>query len=60
MIVIEKEICDFCGTCVAVCQPDAIFLTERDIIIDLQICTECANCVVVCPVGAARKLSSED
>lgn len=59
MIVIDKEICDFCGTCVAVCQPDAIFLTERDIVIDREKCTECENCIVVCPVGAVRRETGE-
>jgi MinD superfamily P-loop ATPase len=59
MIVIDKEICDFCGTCVAVCHPDAIFLTERDIVIDREKCTECENCIVVCPVGAVRRDAGE-
>jgi MinD superfamily P-loop ATPase len=59
MIVIDKEICDFCGTCVAVCRPDAIFLTERDIVIDREKCTECENCIVVCPVGAVRGETGE-
>jgi len=60
MIVVDRELCDFCGTCVAVCQPDAIFLAERDIRIDLEKCTECENCVIACPVGAMREVSDED
>jgi len=50
MIVIDKERCDFCGTCVAVCPPDAIELREADIRIDEATCTNCKLCVYVCPV----------
>jgi len=50
MILIKKEFCDFCGTCVSVCPPDCIELKEFDIIIDQEACTDCKLCVYVCPI----------
>ena len=52
MIEVEKEKCDFCGACVAVCIVDCIELFEKDIEIDFNICTECKFCIYVCPVEA--------
>ena len=51
MILIHSERCDFCGTCVAVCPPDAIELLEAEIRIDEATCTNCKLCVTVCPVA---------
>ena len=48
-IVQKKDLCDFCGTCVAVCPTDAIELREARLQIDKQKCTVCMNCVNVCP-----------
>ncbi len=47
----DPQICDFCGTCVAVCPHDAIDLFEADFHIDEK-CTVCRNCIHVCPVRA--------
>ena len=47
----NNTICDFCGTCVAVCPHDSIELSEADLKI-LDTCTLCRNCVDVCPVDA--------
>ena len=49
MIIIKNDLCDFCGTCVAVCQADAIELFEARLVIDQEKCTDCLNCVKVCP-----------
>ncbi|NQS97759.1 MAG: 4Fe-4S binding protein [candidate division Zixibacteria bacterium] len=49
-LLIRTEICDFCGSCVAVCPMDCIELTESEISIDLSICDFCMNCVKVCPI----------
>lgn len=48
----DPLICDFCGTCVAVCPQDAIELQEADFNIFEERCTLCKNCVYVCPVRA--------
>lgn len=49
MILIKDNLCDFCGTCVSVCPPDAIELKEAEIKI-ADTCTECKLCVYVCPI----------
>lgn len=51
MIVAKNDLCDFCGTCVAVCPEDAITLYEARLVIDHDTCTECLNCVNICPVS---------
>ena len=50
-IAYNRHLCDFCGTCVAVCPHDAIELPEVDLIITEK-CTRCMNCVYICPVRA--------
>ena len=49
-----RALCDFCGTCVAVCPHDAIELSESDLEIDTEKCTLCLNCVHICPVRALK------
>ena len=53
-IVFNRELCDFCGTCVGVCPPDAIELMESDLRITEK-CTLCMNCVYICPVRALEE-----
>ena len=55
MINILKELCDLCGTCVAVCEKDAIELTEFELIIDEEKCVLCMSCVDVCPFEALEE-----
>ncbi|MCK4904272.1 MAG: 4Fe-4S binding protein, partial [Candidatus Marinimicrobia bacterium] len=50
MIKVDKDECDFCGACVAVCPVDCIELFEKDIEIDFKKCTECKLCIYVCPI----------
>ncbi|MEA1972619.1 MAG: 4Fe-4S binding protein [Candidatus Cloacimonadota bacterium] len=52
---INKNLCDICGTCVAVCPADAIVVSEFEVIINNEKCTECMNCVKVCPIKAISK-----
>lgn len=61
-IQIDKETCDLCGTCVAVCPENVMTLTATELSIDHSGCTRCSKCVWVCPVRAlelvnARKAS---
>ena len=53
MIIVNKSLCDYCGTCVAVCDGDAIDLFHEDIRINHPKCVRCMKCVQVCPIGAA-------
>lgn len=54
MIVIDKEKCDFCGTCVAICPENCIELLEREIHIIENQCTECKLCIYVCPIDIIK------
>jgi dissimilatory sulfite reductase (desulfoviridin) alpha/beta subunit len=51
-IIYHRNLCDFCGTCVAVCPHDAIELAEADLQILDDRCTVCFNCVHICPIHA--------
>lgn len=50
MIKVDKDTCDYCGACVAVCPVDCIELFEKYIEIDNKICTDCKLCIYVCPI----------
>ena len=51
-IEIAHEKCDLCGSCVGVCPPDCIIMTERALFIVAEKCIQCGICLVACPVGA--------
>lgn len=53
-----RELCDYCGTCVAVCPHDAIELLEFDLNITDR-CTVCQKCVDICPISALEVLHEE-
>ena len=52
LMKIINELCDICGTCVAVCPVDAITVSEFIVEINNDICTSCLNCLKVCPAKA--------
>ena len=49
---INRDLCDVCGTCVAVCPVDAIIVSEFEVNIDNEKCIDCLNCLKVCPIKA--------
>ncbi len=51
MLTIDKDKCDECATCVAVCPADALCLAQH-LSVDTGRCTECGTCVKVCAFGA--------
>ncbi|GAB4460659.1 MAG: 4Fe-4S binding protein [Anaerolineae bacterium] len=51
-VIVDHELCCYCGACVAVCPPDAIFLTDSFLAIDQETCTACERCTKMCPVHA--------
>ena len=52
---INKDLCDICGTCVAVCPVDAIVVGEFEVQIDNEKCTGCLNCLKICPAEAIKE-----
>ena len=50
MIHIKENLCDFCGTCVAVCPTDCIEVREASISIEDESCIDCDLCVEICPI----------
>ncbi len=50
MIHIKENLCDFCGTCVAVCPADCIEVREASISIEDESCIDCDLCVEICPI----------
>ena len=51
-ITVERERCDLCGACVAVCEPLAIRIAGVSLEYDAAACTACRDCVITCPVEA--------
>ena len=54
MIRVDHTCCDLCGTCVALCPPDAIEMEETRLHIVDERCTSCELCIWVCPVEALQ------
>jgi len=52
MIIVDKELCSYCGTCVAVCPKNIIELVDTHLQIEESKCIKCEICVNCCPVGA--------
>lgn len=50
---INKEKCDGCGTCLAVCPKCAMIMSDKAEII-ARLCVNCKLCVKICPVGAVE------
>ncbi|HCX73614.1 MAG TPA: 4Fe-4S ferredoxin [Candidatus Cloacimonas sp.] len=49
---INRNLCDVCGTCAAVCSVAAITISEFKVEIDNEVCINCGNCKLVCPIKA--------
>ena len=54
-MIINRELCDICGTCVAVCPSDAIIVSEFFVTINNDKCAECLKCLKVCPIKAIEE-----
>jgi Fe-S-cluster-containing hydrogenase component 2 len=54
MIVVDKDECTGCETCVPVCPVEAISMVDDKAQIDPDTCTECESCVAECPVEAIK------
>ena len=52
LIVVKKDLCDLCGTCVGVCPVNCMELTEMELSIDAETCILCRFCIDICPIEA--------
>jgi len=53
--VVDKNLCEGCGSCEAVCPADPNCYEMKDgkaVVVHPESCTECGECVDVCPLGA--------
>lgn len=49
---IDKDKCNLCGECVAVCQFNALFNNKKEIMVFEKMCHSCQACWIVCRTGA--------
>lgn len=54
---VQPSKCSGEGTCVKVCQVDAISIKDDQVVIDPQKCIQCGKCVKICPVNAIQKIT---
>ena len=54
-MVVNKDVCVGCGTCVGICPVNAIQMVDGVAQIDKEICINCGSCLGACPVGAIEE-----
>ena len=54
MVVVDKDECTGCETCVETCPVEAISIKDDKADIDQEKCTQCETCVPECPVEAIK------
>jgi NAD-dependent dihydropyrimidine dehydrogenase PreA subunit len=55
--VIDKELCNCCGTCANICPMDVFFGSKKGetaVITYPEECWHCGACKIDCPMGAIR------
>ena len=53
-MVVNKDVCVGCGTCVEICPVNAITMKDKKPIINRDKCIRCFCCQEFCPVGAMK------
>ena len=56
MMIIDKDVCDICGTCASVCPEAAITIKEYEVVLDDLKCILCNKCLKVCPAQAISEV----
>ncbi|HUT35428.1 MAG TPA: 4Fe-4S binding protein [Planctomycetota bacterium] len=54
MVVVDRDECTGCETCVETCPVEAIAMKDDKAEIDQEKCTQCETCVPECPVEAIK------
>ena len=57
----DEQICTHCGSCIAVCPTDALYIKrpEMEIIFDKDKCSVCELCILTCPTRAMGLFSTQ-
>ena len=51
-IIVNKDKCTGCGSCVTICGGDVFEIREnKAVLANVEGCLECGNCEIVCPVN---------
>ena len=56
MVLVDKDECTGCETCVGVCPVEAITMVDGLAEIDQDTCTQCGTCIEECPVEAIKEV----
>jgi ferredoxin len=56
MLQVHRDICGYCGCCVAVCPEGALELIDAYLEVE-DWCTSCGICAKVCPLGALEVIN---
>jgi Fe-S-cluster-containing hydrogenase component 2 len=54
VVVVDRDECTGCETCVETCPVEAIAMKDDKAEIDQDKCTQCETCVPECPVEAIK------
>jgi nitroreductase/NAD-dependent dihydropyrimidine dehydrogenase PreA subunit len=52
VVIIEKDRCIGCGSCVEICHEGCMMLEGGRVVIDHALCSTCTQCVAICPQKA--------
>jgi nitroreductase/NAD-dependent dihydropyrimidine dehydrogenase PreA subunit len=52
MIVVDKDKCTGCGSCVKICHEDCMALVYDTVRINYELCSTCTQCIAICPEQA--------
>ena len=52
MVIVNRDRCTACGTCVHICHEHCMTLVDDEVQIDYQVCSTCTQCIAVCPQQA--------
>ena len=57
----DEEICTHCGSCIAVCPTEALYIKrpEMEIIFNKDKCSVCELCILTCPTKAMGLFTSQ-
>lgn len=58
-ILYDKNKCTLCGSCIKICQNNAIELKDNDLEINMDKCTFCGDCTVCC-INSAKQIAGKE